>query len=174
MLTFSTSAITQGSVHGVLESAIATLTHHGFSISHRDAKSACLVGPGMTSTRQNPLLGASKITLLLRHNTIDADAELGGVDGMQKFLMWFPWLLGIGLGLLLGVGGGILFGQQFGVGFGVPWANGWQWIAFAFGVAILPVAPWLFLSPIVARRIRQRTQAAIETLVRNAALSAQT
>ncbi len=169
MTTFTTSSTTQGSSDGVLESAITTLTNNGFAITHRGATSVSLTGPGLNSTRQNPILGASKITLVLRGNSIDADAELGGVDAMQRFLMRFPFLLGLGLGLLIGVGGGLLFGHQFGVGFGVPWAQGWQWMVVAIGGAMLPVAPWLILSPLMAKMIRKRTQDAVETLVRNAA-----
>lgn len=172
MTTFSASSTTQGTSSGVLEFAISTLTNNGFAITHRDAKSVSLTGPGLNSTRQNPILGASKITLRLRENTIAADAELGGVDRMRRFLMRFPFLLGLGLGLFFCVGGGVLFGQQFGAGFGMPGAQGWKWVLLTVGGAMLPVAPWLILSPIMANSIRRRTESAIETLVRNAAFSA--
>lgn len=172
MTTFTTSAATQGSSDGVLQSAITTLTHNGFAITHRDATSVSLTGPGLNSSRQNPLLGASKITLCVADNTINADAELGGVDAMQRFLMRFPFLLGAGLGLFFGIIGGVVFGQQSGVGFGIPGVHGWKWMLMAIGVSMLPVAPWLILSPLMAKSIRKRTQNAIETLIRNAAFSA--
>jgi hypothetical protein len=82
--------------------------------------------------------------------------------------MRFPLILGLGLGLFFGVGGGIAFGQKFGVGFGVPWAQGWTWLLVAICVAMLPVTPWLFLSPMMSKMIRTRTQNALETLVKNA------
>lgn len=117
--------------------------------------------PGLNSTRQNPLLGASKIYLALDGHQLRLDAELGGVDSMRRFLMRFPFLLGLGLGLFFGIGGGFMFGRQFGVGFGVPWAQGWTWMFFSIGVAMLPVAPWLFLSPMMSNMIRTRTQNAL-------------
>jgi hypothetical protein len=171
MTRFSTSTEANCSSVDVLTSAIVTLTNNGFAITHRDARSVSLTGPGLNSTRQNPILGASKITLQIRDNSIVADAELGGVDAMQRFVIRFPFLLGLSLGLLFGIGGGLLFGWQFGVGFGVPWAQGWRWMLLAIGGSMLPVAPWLILSPLIARMIRIRTQNAVETLIRNAAFT---
>jgi hypothetical protein len=168
MSTFSTSAVTTRPTIDVLQAALAILTNNGFSIVDRDDHSASLDGPGLNSTRQNPLLGASKIHLELQGQQLRLDAELGGVDSMRRFLMRFPFLLGIGLGLLFGVIGGLVFGRQFGVGFGVPWAQGWTWMLIAFGGALLPVTPWLFLSPMMSNMIRTRTQDALTTLVKNA------
>jgi hypothetical protein len=116
-------------------------------------------------------LGASKIDLRIDDNTLHVHAELGGVDSMRRFLMWFPFLLGLGMGLLFCVGG-LLFGRQFDVGFGMPWAQDWQWMLVAIGGAMLPVAPWLVLSPLIARMIRSRTHRALETLAGNARFAA--
>jgi hypothetical protein len=82
--------------------------------------------------------------------------------------MRFPFMLGLGLGLFFGVFGGVAFGRQFGVGFGVPWAQGLTWMLFAIGIAMLPVTPWLFLSPMMSKMIRTRTQNSLTTLVTNA------
>jgi hypothetical protein len=169
---FTTS--TQIYADDALESAVKTLTYNGFAITHRDATSVSLTGPGLNSTRQNPLLGASKITLCLADNAINANAELGGVDAMQRFLMRFPLLLGLGLGLFFGICSGLLFGQQFGIGLGIAGVQGWKWLLLAIGFSMLPVAPWLILSPLIAKSFRKRTQDAIETLIRNAAFSAKT
>jgi hypothetical protein len=168
--TFATSAPTVDR-SDALQTAITTLTNNGFAITHRDAASASLTGPGLYSTKQNPILGATKVLLSVHNKSLNAEAELGGVDAMQRFLTRFPLLLGLGLGTVLGVVGGYLFGQQFGVGFGVPWAQGWKWMLLAIGVAMLPVSPWLFISPLISRMIRRRTQNALETLVRNASYS---
>lgn len=169
MTTFTTYAQTKANFNEAIDFAIGILTNNGFAITQRGVSSVSLSGPGMNSTRQNPIVGVSKITLTQRGGNITAEAELGGVDRMQRFLMWFPMLLGLGLAALFGIGGGLLFGQQFGAGFGVPWAPGWQWLLVATGIAMLPVSPWLVLSPLMSRMIRKRTQHAVETLVRNAA-----
>lgn len=166
--TFTTSAIVAGLTDDVLKSAVATLTTNGFEITHYDKTYVSLVGPGLNSTKQNPILGASKIALRLNGKRLEAEVELGGVDAMQRFLMWFPFLLGLGLGIFFGIGGGFLFGQIFGVGFGVPQAQGWKWMLVAVGGAMIPVSPWLILTPILCRMIRKRTQNAVEVLVRNA------
>jgi len=168
MNTFSTSAVTTKPTEDVLQAALVTLTNNGFAIAKRDVKSVDLTGPGLNSTRQNPLLGASRIHLELHGNELSLDAELGGVETMRRFLMRFPFMLGLGLGLFFGVVGGIAFGRQFGVGFGVPWAQGLTWMLLAIGGAMLPVTPWLFLSPMMSKMIRTRTQNALTTLVTNA------
>ena len=168
MTEFFALAAFAGSHANPLDSAVATLIYNGFELVHRDSTSAVLTGPGMSSTHQNPLLGASKVTLQLRDHALEAAAELGGVDYMRRFLMRFPFLLGLGLGLLFAVVGGLHFGRQHGIGFGVPWAPGWRWLIVAFGGAMLPVTPWLVLSPLMSRMILKRTQRALEVLVRNA------
>jgi hypothetical protein len=151
-----------------LQFAVTTLTNNGFAITHCDSASATLTGPGLNSTRQNPILGATKVDLRVADHRLHVDAELGGVETMRRFLYWFPLSLGAGLGLLFGVVGGVLFGRQFGVDFGVPWAQGWQWLLVAMAGSTLPVAPWLVFSPTIARWIQNRTQRAIETLAHNA------
>ena len=115
------------------------------------------------------MLGASAIDLELADNTLSLGAELAGVESMQRFLKLFPLMLGVGLGLFFGIGGGIVFGRQFDVGFGVPWAQGPAWMLVALGAAMLPVSPWLFLSPMMSKRIRTHTEDALTALVTNAA-----
>ncbi len=171
MTTFTTSSATQGWSNGVLQSPISTLTQNGFAITHRNTTSVSLTGPGLNSTRQNPLLGASKITLHLTDDTINTHAELGGVDSMQRCLVRYPLLLGLGLGLFFSIVGGLLIGQQSGVGFGIGAIQGWKWMLLVLGGSMLPVAPWLVLSPLIAKSIRKRTQDAVEILIRNAVFS---
>lgn len=166
MSTFTTSASTTSRNDNALQAALAILTINGFTIVGRDTYSADLTGPGLNSTRQNPLLGASRIHLELSGQQLRLEAELGGVDSMRRFMMRFPFLLGLSLGLLFGVVGGVAFGQQFG-GFGVPWAQGWTWMIVAIGGAMLPVTPWLLISPVMSKMIRTRTENALTTLVQN-------
>lgn len=172
MIVFSTSAIATGPTDGVLQSAITTFTNNGFAITQHDSTSALLTGPGLHSTKQNPILGISSVTLRLHESELVAVAELGGVDSMRRFLIRFPLLLGIGLGLFFGIGGGFLFGQHSGVVFGVPWASGWHWLIVAMGGAMLPVLPWLVLAPLISGMVRKRTEKSLETLVKNATWTA--
>lgn len=167
MNTFSTSAVATKPLENVLQMALVTLTNTGFAIVKRDENSADLTGPGLNSTSQNPLLGASSIHLRVNGERLYLDAELGGVERMRKFLMRFPFMLGLGLGLLFGVVGGIFFGRLFGVGFGIPWAQGMTWLLVTIGGSMLPVAPWFVLAPMMSRMIRTRTQDALTILVQN-------
>lgn len=168
MSKYSTSVSIQEVTGDVLQVALAILANSGFKIVNRDSHSASLTGPGLNNTRQNPLLGATLIQIVVDDDRMKLNAELGGVDSMSRFLTRFPFMLGLGLAVLFGVGGGFLFGRAFGVGFGVPWAQGWTWMLFATTIAVVPVAPWLFLTPMIARSIRKRTQHALSTLANNA------
>lgn len=168
MQTFTAAAKLMGRPNEALDAVITMLASHGFAIVERDERSAILTGPRMTSTRQNPVTGVSRLILLVRGQELVAEAELGGVEAMQRFLWRFPLFLGLGLALLFGIGGGLLFGQKLGVGFGVPWAPGWQWLVVASGGALLPVTPWLLLAPLLSRNLARRTEAAVVTLVQNA------
>jgi hypothetical protein len=171
MATFSTSATVAGNPAHALRSAVTTLTNNNFAIVHCDDASATLTGPGLNSTRENPLLGATRVDLRVAGNRLDVDAELGGVDSMRRFLNWFPLLLGASLGLLFAVVGGSFFGA-FGGNPDLPGGERWQRLLFALGAGLLPVAPWLVLSPMMASWIRNRTHRALETLANNAAHTA--
>ena len=168
MQTYTISAVTLRPSGETLQAALAILTNNGFTIVNRDERTANLIGPGLNSTKQNALLGASKIYLAQDGNQLSLEAELGGVESMQRFLNRFPLLLGLVLGLLFCIIGGLVIGQQFGVGFGAPWAQGWRWVLVTFGFSMLPVTPWIFLSPWIGKMIRTRTQLALNTLVTNA------
>jgi hypothetical protein len=167
MKTYATSAAIPRPTGEILQAALTVLTNNGFTIVNRDEFTAHLTGPGLNSTKQNPLLGASRIHLALAGNQMRLDAELGGVETMRRFLMTFPFLLGLGLGLLFAILMGF-FGQQSGDGLGGSSAEGWTWILMVFGYTMIPVAPWLVLSPLIVKRIRTRTQQALDALLTNA------
>lgn len=168
MDTYSAASVTERAPEAVLQAALSTLLSLGFTIVKRDASSATVTGPGLNSTRQHPMLGASAIELKVVDEALQLRAELGGVQRMERFLKLFPLLLGLSLGLFFGVIGGFAFGQAFGVGFGVPWAPGWRWLVVALAFSVLPVAPWLVLGPLMSHAIRQRTQRALTALIGNA------
>ena len=167
MSAFSTSASITTTSQGALQKALLILTNNGFAILSRDESSASLSGPGLNSTSQNPLLGASKISVVEDGSTLRLDAELGGAERMQRFVKSIPWAAGFGAGLLH-VMLGVQFGWQFGVGFGVPGANGWIWLMMSFGIATLAALPWVFISPWMANSIRSKTEQALKNLVINA------
>lgn len=122
--------------------------HNNFSVKPHGDNGFELIGPGLNSTEQNPLLGISKGACRLQGSTIELVVELGGVQFMKRFVLFFPFGLGILLSavFLLTMGG---------------------WLAVA--TPILAVSPWLVLSPLMSRWIQKRTESAIETALQNSA-----
>lgn len=169
---FEVEAQTTEDPRQALSKAMLVLETVGFRIVSCDERNAELQGPGLNSTKQNPLLGATSIQLRCSERTIYLTAKLGGVATMQRFLTWFPLILGLSLGTIFAIAGGFGFGRAAGIPFGVPWAQGFRWIVAAYAMALMPVAPWLFLSPMLIRVIRKRTKVALETLLQNAVMRA--
>jgi len=167
---FEVEAQTTGDAQQALSRAILVLETVGFRIVACDDRNAELQGPGLNSTKQNPLLGATTIHLRCTERTLRLNAKLGGVATMQRFLTWFPLILGLSLGTIFAIAGGFGFGRAAGIPFGVPWAQGFRWILAAYAMALMPVAPWLLLSPWLIRVIRKRTNSALETLLQNAVM----
>lgn len=165
--TFSTAAAIPVPSGDALLAALVILTNNGFAITDRDEHSAHLVGPGLHSTNQNPLLGASRVHLEMREQQLCLQAELGGVHALRRFIIRFPLLLGLVLGVSFALGGWML-GLPFPMGVGVPGAREWKWFALAMAGGLLPVAPWLFLGPMIASIVRARTEKALTSLVQNA------
>lgn len=136
---------------GLAETALTAL---GFRITERSPSSVRFDGPGMHSTRQSPLLGASRLRLVVGPNEIAMDAELGGAARMARFVRLFPIGLIAGIGILLSV----VFFLVFGPGI---------WITVVGGALSANAALWLFLAPLMARGIRTRTERALDTLLAN-------
>ena len=145
------------------------LAANGFRVESESPGSLVCVGPGLRSTRQNAILGASRIVISVSQPYLTLIATLDAVRSMQRFVRWFPIGLGLGLGIVLGIVQGFVFGAQTGVGFGVPWASGWKWMALMCAGSLLPVSPWFIISPMIAKSLNLRCQAALETLLINSA-----
>ena len=123
---------------------------NGFRLDRPRETQLIAMGPGiLRSTQQNPLLGVSHATISVSANSIDLQAELGGVKFLQQFIILFPPALGGFLSLTF---------------FFMPNApNSAPLMAF------VPVLPWLVISPLMARWIKTRTTKALDTLVYNMA-----
>lgn len=167
MSAFSTSAVLTTPTAHALQAALSILTNNGFAIVSRDENSASLTGPGLNSTRQNPLLGASKIHLIQDGDRLRVDAELDAAERFQRFLSSIPWCAGLGAALLH-ASLGLQFGWKFGVGFGVPGSSGWSWLLMSLGIGLLSGGPWFVFSPWMSGMIRANTEQALKNLVTNA------
>lgn len=135
-----------------LDIAKSTLLPLGFQVVSSSDYELRATGPGINSTRENPLKGISETAITVRSSTIEMQAALGGVRKMKLFLTLFP--LGMALLFL------IVFGT---LALTVPVFRHW-WV---FLIPLAALAPWLFLSPMMIRMIEKRTGQAIDTLLNN-------
>ena len=129
-----------------VESARSVLANNNFRIESLGHTEIIASGPGMQGTKQNPLLGATRIRISMRSSALDLYAELGGVKNMKRFLYFFPPALALLLSLSFLVSSMPLFAVF------IPW---------------LAVSPWLIISPMMTRWITNRTIAALDNLLYN-------
>lgn len=135
-----------------LDVARSTFMSQGFQIVASSEVELRVTGPGLNSTRENPLRGVSEASVFIRASVIEVKALLGGVQKMKTFLRLFP------LGMFL------LFMVVFGVlAWRLPPFRQW-WI---FLIPALALSPWLVLTPLIARSIGKKTMQAVDTLLNN-------
>lgn len=134
-----------------VERAAQTLMALNFRVTRHEPEWLEAVGPGYRSTKQNPILGATFIRLSFLDDTGEArlEADLGGARWMHRFVHFFP----LGLGLFLYVLLSVVLGGRF---------TGPVTLS-VFG----PLIIWLFIAPLLARRIIAGTVRALETFFFN-------
>ena len=134
--------------------AESALTALGFRLDARTPARLELLGPGMNSSRESPLVGASRIELRSGEGKLSVEAELGGVVRVSRFVTLFPICLVLSLG--------IVFSTVFGL------ANGaGLWMGGVVGAVGVNAVVWIFLGPLMARKFRSRTERALDTLLAN-------
>jgi len=146
-MNYAASIAFDGKCDDALELARTVLATNGFQVNVPGPSQLSAKGPGMFSTRDNPLLGATAMTIRIAEGRIDLAAELGGVKRMRTFLFVFPPALGLVLVVLF-----LTLGME------------WWPVLLTVAVAL---CPWIVLSPVLARWISSRTLRAIDTLLYN-------
>lgn len=147
---YTSSLPFSGSIDKAFRLAESALTGIGFRITERTAGSLEMVGPGMNSSRESALVGASRIHIRDGRGEIAVEADLGGVERMSRFVTLFP----LGLCLTMFILFGALSGPE----------NSIVTVAAATGgIALL----WLLLGPLMARWIRARTCRGLDALLAN-------
>ena len=138
--------------------AISLLTGIGFRIEKRDSGVVQFTGPGMNSTRESPLRGASQLRIREGIQELSVEAELGGVERMCRFIRIFPLALNFFLLLLAVVITAASHPAVLPIVAGVA--------AAATGVNALV---WLALSPMICRQLERKICRFIDTLLENLA-----
>jgi hypothetical protein len=144
-----------GSAKRALAVAQSTLISQNFQIVTSNEFELLAKGPGISSTRENPLKAVTDASFIIRNSAIEFKGELGGAEKMVKFLRIFPLALGAFFLILWTV-----------LAISVPIFRHW-WI---FVIAILPLTPWIVLGPLIGRSIQTRTRAAVDALISNMVL----
>lgn len=135
--------------------AVTMLTPSGFRVETERPGTLELIGPGMTGTKQDPIVGCSKIRILSDGRSVTLEAELGGVRFLSNFVRLFPLLLT----------GGLLAVLSIVFWFVLP--NATTVVPILSGVLVVDVGLWLVLGPVIARSIEQRTRTALGSFLTN-------
>ncbi len=138
----------QGDAQLALEKAVQIFVQNNFALKKIHSNKMELCGPGMTSTKENPLVGVSKAWLKLSGKQITLEAELGSVRRMQWFIWIFPIALGLFLFLIIGASE-----KNFRNALPVCWA----------------ISPWIVLSPLMSWWMKRRTLRSLNVLLENSA-----
>lgn len=148
---YETSLSFNGSVARAFAVAESILLPNAFIITEKTTTAIAFRGGGMTSIRQNPLLGASQIRIEALPGALQLTAELGGV----RFMTYLVWVFPFGLVAFLTVLFNILPTHHPGL------------------IPLIGALPWLVISPVIAMSIRQRTVRALNGLLHNMAFSSE-
>ena len=148
---YESSKHVSGEASAVAKRIVDTLVGQGFRIAARQRDSVELLGPGMTSSRQNPLVGASKVVVRSHRREVAIEADFGGVRRLIRTLGFIICSMAI---LFL-----VLFG------FVIPIEPP----VLRYIVPVLPLAPWPFLLPWMGWLFRRRTARAFDVLLQNIA-----
>lgn len=168
-MAYSNSIAFTGDAQRLLAAATTILMTHGFAVVYQDDHEIEFAGPGLKSTRQNPILGASTVIIRANHGRLSIEAEYGGVESLRRFMFRFPLLLGLGLGSAFAVMMTAMLvvirltGVRFDFGAPIVW-----WLPIlALLPALLAVSPWVVLAPWIRHHLERKTTVAIETLMAN-------
>jgi hypothetical protein len=159
---YSSKVPFQGQFRDALTLAIGALTTLGFHVAARDEQAIEFTGPGLNSTRQNALLGATRIRLEASGGQLAVQAELGGVRWLRRFVLLFPPMLCLGIGVTL-----VIFFTLVKPG-ALPRLE-----AAIAAILGLHMVVWMIVGPVIARRFETKCQRSLDSLIANLAAASQ-
>ena len=140
-----------GNMEKVLEVARNVFIQHNFQIVRNSDTEVEFTGPGMLSSRQNPIVGISRICIRGASGNISIEAEFEGIRKLTKYLALFIVAMAIFFVVLFG----ILFSKQ-----GQP-------LNKTIVKSLAPFAPWPILIPLIHIWMKSRTSKALDRLLIN-------
>lgn len=152
MLEYSKTVPFAGNGARALDVARSAFVGQSFQIVASSDSELRVKGSGMSSTRESPLTGLSEASIVVRPDSIEVRALLGGAQKMKTFLRVFPLALAALLMTVFGV---------------LAWRVPAMRHAWIFLIPLLALSPWLFLAPLIGRSIENRTRQAIDMLLSN-------
>jgi hypothetical protein len=120
----------QGDPVRAFAAASNILMPNNFRLVEKTLAHVVYEGPGMISSHQSPLVGATRIRIEAKGDRLNLSAWLGGIRFMTWFLCVFPFALALFLS-------------------GIFAAMGWAPFREMALVAFLSVSPWIVLSPLM-------------------------
>lgn len=151
---YSASKPFRGDVDKALTFAVTALTPMGFRVERKSTDSVELTAPRLQRTRQSALVGASRLRVLHRSGELIVEAELGGVRRLARFVLVFPLVLCVFLGVVFTV-----------INLATDQVGAWLPAGVAIGVNVIV---WLVIGPLLARHLKRKTLASLEALLVNA------
>jgi hypothetical protein len=140
-----------GNVEKVLEVAKNAFIQNNFQIVRDSDTEVELTGPGMLSSRQNPIVGISRICIRGTSINLSIEAEFGGIRKLTKYLALFI----VGMAIFFVVLFGILLPKQ-----GQP-------LNKTILISLAPFVPWPVLIPLIHIWMKSRTSKALDRLLAN-------
>ena len=140
-----------GNMEKVLEVARNVFIQHNFQIVRDSDTEVEFTGPGMLSSRQNPMVGISRICIRGSSGNLSLEAEFGGIRKLTKYLAFFI----LGMAIFFVVFFGILFSKQ-----GQP-------LNKTILISLAPFILWPVLIPLIYLWMKSRTSKSLDVLVNN-------
>lgn len=140
-----------GNMEKALEVAKNVFIQHNFQIVRDSDTEVELTGPGMLSSRQNPLVGISRVCIRGTSGNISVEAEFGGIRKLTKYLVLFI----VGMAIFFLVFFGIILPKQ-----GQPADK-------IILISLAPFIPWPVIIPLMAMWMKSRTAKSLDILTNN-------
>jgi hypothetical protein len=151
----------RGDSRRAMDFVMAALTAAGFRIEKSNDTTLSATAPMMMSTRQNPLLGASRLEIAISGGSLTARADLTGARRLFQ-------ILGVMMVAMMAIGetATILLVSLHKYHGRTPG----RLVEF---IPLMALSPWPILLPLMYQFTKRNARRAVQTLLHNAAMASQ-